>query len=385
MAGTILTYLKEFGDKSFQEMPFGDVDALVLCQFVYLKFDGLVPDVNRNVAPVSLQELARHSERERLFSDERYEKVNRELFDGMVSSRRYGDLSLNAYVNLIEPEWETQFSAVTCLLENGASFVGFRGTDENLVGWKEDCNMTFLSPIPAQHCAVKYLNQISARVGGKLYLGGHSKGGNLAVYAAMKCQPQIRERIVKIYSMDGPGFRPEILKNSAYDEIKDRMEKILPHSSLIGMLFEQNDVYRVVESKSLGLLQHNPYSWIVEENHFVETEDIYKSRKFMDQAINEWLLSLTQEELKEFIAALFGILEASQAKDLIELNGDMKKSMLGMAEAMRELDPKTSQMMGEILKRLFEIAGTKALKEIEGWVSKRDKQEKNGNQEESRN
>lgn len=368
MTGTILTYLKEYGEKSFSELPFGDVDALILCQFAYLKFDGLVPDVNLHVPPVSIQALAVHADREKLFSDERYEKVNRELFEEMVSCRRFGGLRLNAYVNLIEEAWETQFSAVTFLLEDGKYFIAFRGTDESIVGWKEDCNMTFMNPIPSQHCALKYVNLATGRWEGSFSIGGHSKGGNLAVYAAMNCSGPLRKRILKIYNMDGPGFRPEIRKNSAYDEIRSRITKLLPHSSLIGMLFEQEENYRVVESRSFGLFQHNPYSWIVEGDHFAEAEDVYESRKFLDQAINEWLLSLSEEELKGFISAFFSILEASQAKDLIEITSDKKKSMLGMAEAMKELKPETKKMMVEILKHLFEIAGNNALQDInEKW------------------
>ena len=374
MAGTILTYLREYGDKSFRELPLNDVDALILCQFAYLKFDGLVPDVNLNVPPISLGEVAAHPARNRLFSDERYEKVNRELFEGMVRGKRFGSLRLNGYVNLIEKEWETQFSAITCELEDGSFFLAFRGTDESIVGWKEDCNMSFLNPIPSQYCALKYCNMVMERWNGKYYLGGHSKGGNLAVYAAMNCRAAVRERIEKIYNMDGPGFRPEIQKKGAYDEIKDRIVKILPHSSLIGMLFEQNTDYSVVESKSVGLFQHNPYSWIVEGDHFVKADDVYESRKFMDQTINEWLLSLSEEELRGFITTLFSVLEASQAQDLIELGEDKKKSMLGMAEAMKELSPETAQMMGKVLRQLFEIAGTKALKEINEKINRTRKQ-----------
>ncbi len=374
MAGTILTYLKEYGNKSFRELPLNDVDALIFCQFAYLKFDGLVPDVNFNVPPISMRELAAHPAREGLFADERYEKVNRELFEGMVRGERFGSLRLNGYVNLIEREWETQFSAITCELEDGSFFLAFRGTDESIVGWREDCNMSFLNPIPSQRCALKYCNMVMERWKGRYYLGGHSKGGNLAVYAAMNCRAAVRERIERIYNMDGPGFRPEIQKKGAYDEIRDRIKKILPHSSFIGMLFEQNTDYSVVESKSIGLFQHNPYSWIVEGDHFVKADDVYESRKFMDQTINEWLLSLSEEELRGFITTLFSILEASHAQNLIELGEDKKKSMLAMAEAMKEVNPETAQMMGKVLQRLFEIAGTRALREINEKINRTWKQ-----------
>ena len=370
MTGTILTYLEEQGKKTFRELPFGEVDALILCQFAYLKFDGLVPGLEDGEDTVSLAELAVHPLRESLFSDERYEKVNRELFHGMAKSRRFAGMRIWGYVNLIEKEWETQFSAITVFLGDGGTFLAFRGTDESIVGWKEDCNMALLSPVPAQRCAIQYLKMAAEGFEGPFSVGGHSKGGNLAIYSAMNCSKEVRDRIRWIYNMDGPGFRREVREKDAYDGVRGRIIKILPHSSFIGMLFEQDANYRVVESKSLGLFQHNPYSWIVKDDHFVEARDVYKGRKFLDKAINEWILALSQEQIKTFVDTLFGVLEASEAEDLIELSEDKKRSMLGMVEAMKDLDEDTRRGMGEMLKALFEIAGLNALDEIDKKVKK---------------
>ncbi|MBO4515477.1 MAG: DUF2974 domain-containing protein [Lachnospiraceae bacterium] len=365
MTGTILTYLKEQGEIPFSEKPLNEVDSLILCQFAYLKFDGLVPDVDETAEPVPVKALSTHPDRERLFSDERYEKVNRELFLGMTESRRFGGLRLGYYVNLIEKDWETQFSAVTIFLEDGGTYVAFRGTDESLVGWREDCNMALHGPIPAQQCALKYLKRVAEKVSGSFFLGGHSKGGNLAIYAAMNAAPELQERILTIYNMDGPGFRPEVREKSAYDKVSDRIEKILPRSSFIGMLFEQEPRCRVVESKSLGLFQHNPYSWVVSEDHFIMAPDLYQGRKFMDKAINSWILTLREDQIKTFIDTLFTILEASEAEDLVQLEEDKKKSMLGMVGAMKEIDETTRRAIAEILKSLFEIAGRDALSELD--------------------
>ena len=369
MVGTILSYLKDFGDREFQDMPFNEVDSLILCQMAYLKFEGLVPGIDQPARSVSIRELAADKGKEGLFADKRYEKVNRELFEGMLRGKRFGGIRLSAYVNLIEEDWEMQFSAVTVHLGDDISYIAFRGTDESIVGWREDCNMAFLEQIPAQHCAVKYCNQIAGQLQGKLMLGGHSKGGNLAVYAGMNCPPMLQKRIQRIYNMDGPGFRPEILKKCAYDRISDRVEKILPHASFIGMLFEREDRYTVVESREIGLLQHDPFSWVVEDDHFVRADGVYGGRRFLDEAVNEWMESLTSEETKECIDILFRVLEASHARDLIELESDKKKYLAGIAEAMRELEPEKLRMMWEILKALFEITGSKALKEVENWFS----------------
>ena len=141
---TMIKYVKEYGDYTFMERPMSDVDSLVLCQFSYLKFDGMVPTLNENKPSVSMQQLAAHAQYEELFRDVRYEKENRALFEAMAESKRFGSLKMNCFIDIIEMEWETQFSAITYLLEDGTIYVCYRGTDENLIGWKEDFNMSFL-------------------------------------------------------------------------------------------------------------------------------------------------------------------------------------------------------------------------------------------------
>ncbi len=366
MKGTIINYLKEYADVSLKEEPMNDVDSLVLCQFSYLKFDGLVPLVTEKGRSVSLQQLYAHPDYEKLYGDERYEKENRALFEAMRRCVRFRNMKLNCYINIIETQadFETQFSAVTFLLEDGTMYVAYRGTDETIVGWKEDFNMAFLSPVPAQEFAVKYLNMVTGRLPRSFYIGGHSKGGNLAIYAAMNCIPQVQDRILKIYSMDGPGFRPEVLQRCHFDRIEGRTCKILPHSSLVGMLFEKDIRYQVVESRTFGLAQHNPYTWLVREGHFETVSDIYETRRFMDDTLNEWILSLDEQSLRTFVDTLFQILSASEADDLIDFTADLKRSMTGILGAMKEVDEDTKKALKQTMKSLFAIAGLRMKQEI---------------------
>ncbi len=357
MIGTMIDYLKEYGNISFREASMNEVDSLVLCQFAYLKFDGIVPGVEENLPSVRLKDLEKHPDYEKLYADERYEKVNRKLVAAMLAGKRYRNMKMNCYVNIIEKEWETQFSAVTLLLEDGTLYVAFRGTDETIVGWKEDFNMAFLSPVPGQEYSVQYLNSVGSRLHRPFYVGGHSKGGNLAVYSAMNCRPEIQDRIIKVYSMDGPGFRPEVLRESDYSMIARRVEKILPHSSLVGMLFESDMHFKVVESRTFGLLQHNPYTWLVKDGRLVEVKDIYESRKQMDNTLNEWILSLDEEQLRTFVDTLFQVINASQAEDLIQFTAEWRKSMNGIVAALREVDDQTASILREVIRSLFDIAG----------------------------
>lgn len=360
MTGTIIDYVKEYGKIPLAEMAFSDVDSLVLCQLSYLKYDGIVSGVRENGPSIILKDIARHADYEKLFADERYEKENRALFEAAVSGRRFCNMRLNCYINIVEKEWETQFAAITFLLEDGTLYIAFRGTDETIVGWKEDFNMAFLSPVPGQAYSVKYLNMVMGRLYKPFYIGGHSKGGNLAIYSAMKCIPRVQERILKIYSMDGPGFRQGVLEECGYDKIADRVVKILPRSSLIGMIFEKEIRYITVESNRFGLAQHDPYTWRVEGEQFVRAEDIYESSRFRDNTINEWIYSLDEQQLRLFVDTLYQIITASKAENLIELTADWKKSMNSMVAALKEIDESTIRILKEIIKSLFELAGVRA-------------------------
>lgn len=362
--GTVLDYLKEYGRYSFREMPMTEVDSLALCQLSYLKFDGMVPGVKENGPSVMLKSLKEHPDYEKLFADVRYEEANRALIEGMLSGKRFRNLKLNCYVNFIEKEWETQFSAITYILSDGTVYVAYRGTDETIVGWKEDFNMAFLSPVPGQEYSVEYLNTVASRILCPFYVGGHSKGGNLAVYSAMNCRPDIQERIMGIYSLDGPGFRPEVLEKCNYDRIADRVRKILPHSSLVGMLFESNMNFQVVESRTFGLAQHDPYTWLVEGDHLKHVDDIYERRKRSDNTLNKWILSLDEGQLRTFVDTLYQVISASRADDLIELTAEWKKSMNRIVAALKEVDEETTEVLKTVIKSLFEIAGANMKEEM---------------------
>ena len=259
-------------------------------------------------------------------------------------------------MNIIVNEWETQFCAVTFFLDDGTPYIAFRGTDETIVGWKEDFNMSFLSPVPGQNYSLHYLTLVASKLRKPFYVGGHSKGGNFAIYASMKSTPEIQAQIIKIYSMDGPGFRPDLMKECNFDSISEKTIKILPHSSLIGMLFEKEIQYTVVASKTFGLAQHNPYTWLIENGSFYTVSNIYESRRFVDDTINEWILTLDEARLKLFIDTFYQVISASEAENLIELSADWKKCMNKMITALKEVDKETRNMLKEMIKSLFVLA-----------------------------
>ncbi|MCM1123204.1 MAG: DUF2974 domain-containing protein [Eubacterium sp.] len=353
--GTILDYLKEYGDYTLEEKAFTEVDSLALSQFSYLKFDDLAPTVGEERPMVSLQELLEHQDYDRLYADERYREDNTALFLGLYHSRRFHDITVGNYVNRIDLEAETQFSAVTFCLPDGVFYVAYRGTDETIVGWKEDLNLAFSEPVPGQRMSVEYLNRVAEDITGDFYVGGHSKGGNLATYACMNCQPEVRRRVAAIYDHDGPGFRPEVRAQGFYGEIADRIHKTIPHSSLVGMMLYSEGAYRVVESKTIGVAQHNPYTWLVKEDQFRIVNELYAGRKFLDEALNQWILSLTQEQMHLFVDTLYEVILASETDNLIDFTTNWFQSIQKIGAALKEIDPQTRKAILQIMRSLFDI------------------------------
>ncbi len=176
------------------------------------------------------------------------------------------------------------------------------------------------------------------------------------MYAAMNCREELRKRIQGIFSLDGPGFRPEVLKSCHYERVEDRVTKILPHSSLIGMLFESDMHFRVVESRTFGLLQHDLFTWVVEEDHLKAVDDLYGRRKKMDNTLNTWILSLSEEQLRTFVDTLFQVISASQADNLIDMTAEWKRSMNGMIAALKQIDDETAKILKAVIRALFEVA-----------------------------
>lgn len=351
----IITYLEKYGDQTFTQMNFNEVDALILSQFSYLKLDGYIPSIGENKEPVTLPALASCMDEKAVFCDARYEKDNRLLFFGMLESRRFSSMKMNYYASVIDTDVETQFCALTFFFEDACPVVIYRGTDESFVGWREDFNMAFTRPVAGQFLAKKYLDKVGTCLGKPFLVGGHSKGGNFAVYAAMNVSEELKKQILRIYSFDGPGFRPEILKSGDYDSISDRIFKYIPGSSVVGMLLEEHEDYRIVECHSVGLLQHNPYNWLVRDNGFIKRESLYKSSQFMDRAINEWILTLNDEQLKLFGETLFHILEGCEMQNMIEIAASPKKGINNMIRALKEVDEESREKIYQILKILGDI------------------------------
>ena len=313
----LFDYLRWRGDLTFSQVPVGPVDALIFSALSYLTFGGSITE--RPDIPISLRDAS-----EEFFQDAAAEqhcrvKTDLSLLMAAAESKRFGSTLLLQYRDILIPEEDTQFAAITFLLDNNSAFLAFRGTDYSLTGWKEDFNMTFRESIPAQLLAAQYCSDISLRYPMPLYLGGHSKGGNLAVYSAVKSDALIRSRIQAVYNHDGPGFTDFVMEDPAYLEMVPRISTIIPQSSVIGMLLEHREPYTVVKSKQMGLLQHDFYSWLLEGPEFVPMEEVTDQSKFLDLTIKEWLNGMTIEERNEIVDTVFDLLSIGNVSSVFDL------------------------------------------------------------------
>ena len=349
--------------ETFEKKALNELDALVFSYFSYFDFPSFFDKI-KTTKGLKIKNLNYLEYYDTFFNGTFNSKQAREMFMTLVASPRYRDIRVRNKVQKLDQESEKQFYAITFDIDKDTIFIAFRGTDASFTGWKEDFNMAFLSPIPGQEYGVGYLNSVADKIRVPFYVGGHSKGGNLAVYSAMNCRPEVQDRIIRIFSMDGPGFRPEVLEKDRYDLIADRVTKILPHSSLVGMLFESDMNYQVVASKTFGLAQHDPYTWLVEGDHLKHVNDIYERRKRMDNTLNTWILSLDEKQLRIFVDTLYQVISASKADNLIEFTAEWKTSMNRIVAALKEVDEDTVKVLKTVIKALFEIAGANMKEEI---------------------
>lgn len=367
----IVSYVKRQSEDSFADVPFNEVDALVLSQFVYLKLDGVIPTISEKKEAVCLYEIANTMDYDKVFMDERYRKDNLELFQTMADSRRFRGMRMNFFSDITSVLAETQFSAMTVFLEEGPAVIIYRGTDETMVGWKEDFNMCFKEPVMGQSLSAMYLQQVSERIQGDFVVSGHSKGGNFAVYAAMNVEEKVQNRIQRVYSFDSPGFRPEILESVDFNRIKERIIKFLPHSSIFGMLFQSKENYQVVECDSVGIFQHNPYNWRVSELEFKKVDKLDRGSVFLNETFNEWLFSLNEEELHAFAESWYMIMQDAKITNMLEFTKAPGKTLMQLIDAIRETDDKTKEMSKELARGLIAVAG-----ENIRYYAKRKKQTK---------
>ena len=393
--GNIIDYARE-EQRSFEELPFNEVDALILAQLAYEDIPRLVPalDDERNMygtfrGRMHHFPMDRHNLRQSAkallrapFSAITLKQMDEVLHGGADSAcqhqvhavnftdpaimhsfvrtgaanPRFSGLRVGAFAERFDTDEQTQTAALTFLLPDGTLVLSFRGTDDSLVGWKEDFNMAFQYPVPAQRMAADYICAVAKLWPGDMILTGHSKGGNSAVYAAMNAPAKIRKRITAVYSLDGPGFPEHVVTSEPYLSTVSKVHKIVPDSSIIGMVLETPEPCVVVKADCEGLMQHFAFAWQVDGDAFVRVDDIAPSSHEFNSSFNRWMTGLSREEREHAVDALFQVIHASGATTFSGLIASMPLSLPSMIGAIVGLTPDERKHLMEAMRMLAAAA-----------------------------
>ncbi|MCF2663825.1 DUF2974 domain-containing protein [Oscillibacter valericigenes] len=354
----LLDYLDWRGDLTLEQAPFNEVDNLILAELSFVDFKDIVPGPGEGDSVVlreaAEQFLSRFPKGEKIDMGVLVPAAIPEMLRKMADSRRFGDMKLNCFVDHLDVGKGEQFAALAIETGDKTLYLSFRGTDDTLAGWKEDFELACMPEVPAQKKAVAYTWAVAKQFPRKkLRLGGHSKGGNLAVYAGVFCPESVQKRIIAVWSNDGPGFHNDLLDLPEHRRVAERIYSIVPKSSVVGMLLEHEEDYTVVDSDQLGFMQHDGFSWQVMGDHFITLRQVTQQAHLSDQELRKWVHGLSVEQRENFVNAMFDVLAASGAVTLTDLKDDSFKAVGAMIRAMKDLDKETRDGLWDFLAILF--------------------------------
>lgn len=347
----IIDYIKWRGDLSFNQSEFNEIDNLILARFSYFCLDGAIKENEK----ITIKQAYENTEKIGIPEQKILQIEDKDLFPAMAKSKRFGKLYIIEYVNNVDEDEEKQFSAVTILLPDNTMYVAYRGTDNTLVGWKEDFNMCFSSNVPSQLAATQYLEKVSKLNKRKIRVGGHSKGGNLAIYAAVFANDSVKNRIINVYNNDGPGMSSDIIEKQEYKDMVSKIYTYVPQSSIIGRLLYHEEKYKVIESTQTGIMQHDLYSWQLEGKKFTYLEELTKESKVADKVIKGWLNGISPERRQEFVDILYQILITTNAQTLKEFSNNWLKNASICLKAYTTSNEEDKKIISDTLVKLFGI------------------------------
>ena len=351
---TIFDYLKEVTYDSIYDRPFNELDVLALTELTYLPFEHIVPQGDTTGIPVRLSDAMELIDRT---TDFIVSNQHLQLVDELASSKRFKNIKLLNYVDEYDPDVQKQFAAMTYRLSLDAYLVVFRGTDDTLIGWKEDFHMTYMDHVPAQRRAASYLQHVMKEFPkGRFLVAGHSKGGNLAAYACTYLPDYLFERVDAIYCYDAPGLNKAIIETEGYQRTSPNIRRFVPQGSIVGMMLEVPEPTTIVKSRAFGgFAQHDAFTWETKDLRFVTVTETSPDSQQTDLTLKQWVRETSTDERKKFFDTFFGIfLDAgiTSINDLTDLKQLAKaKEILQNAQ---DLDPTEREMLERLAKQLID-------------------------------
>ena len=352
----LMDYMAWRGEFGLDASPWNEVDALAMANLSYIDFEGISNAGGRTLAEAKQMELAR-------ITDVADFESRKAQFEAMADSRRFGEIRMHHFISLTDVEKQIQFSATCYDLPDGTLCVAFRGTDGTFVGWREDFNMSWQSTVPAQEAAVLYLSRAAELDQRPIRLVGHSKGGNLAAYAAACCETKVQDRLLEIDSFDGPGMDPEIFDGEGYQRIAGRIRSFVPQTSVVGMLMEYHRNYTVVFSDASGINQHDPLTWQVLGPHFVEAEKRSTASILTETTLRQWLRELSEEKRRQFVNSLFSLLEATGASTFDQIKQDKLGAIMSMKKMISSMPREQRESVWNALMELLKAGSDNVMQE----------------------
>ena len=355
----ILDYIIWRGDLSFECDKLNELDKLIFARMSYLPFSEINFKEKETIKDLSLKFLNVSKEKFLWPFDDK-------LIELLGESNRFKNLLVSDYVEIMDIEAEKQYASITIHLPENKKFISFRGTDSTIVGWKEDFNMSFLYNIPSQLEAVKYLNKIGKKYSNtSLILGGHSKGGNVAVYAGIYADEEIKTRIEEIINAEGPGFSENVINDEKYTKIKNRIKTYIPQESIIGRILEHQEDYIVIRSNQKGILQHDIYSWEVGPTFLIQIKEVTRESQIMNNLTNEWFHSTTPEARKRVINVLYDILANSDVKKTSDIPKAILKNTKVVLNNFKNINDDDKKEVEKMIKQIMELIKNIVKDEIE--------------------
>ena len=359
----LIDYLAWRGDIPFGVSSWNEVDGLMCAVLRYLNFHGVQDHRGWTLREAKRIDLLIEAQGNTF-------GPRKKMFEAMAETARFGDCRMHHFIALTDEDASMQFSAMCMDLPDDTKAVVFRGTDNTLVGWREDFNMSYQTRVPAQQAAAYYLLKAAKLTDRPIRLIGHSKGGNLAVYAGASMPERIQNRIESIWSYDGPGMNLDVSRSDGFTRIRDKIHSYIPQTSIIGLLMEYYRPYTVVHSIAKGLEQHDPMSWQVYGEHFEEMESIDRTASVVCETLHEMLTNSTPEQRAAFVDTLFHLADNTNATRMSDILNEKFRSLVKMAGGRKELDPETRRVFTRLMGQAVTLGFGNVVERVRGKSEK---------------
>ena len=360
----LLDYLQWRNDVPLSISPFNEVDNVIFSYLSYIDFRDLKEDWN---GFFDLRDLFRNfcekNSLEEIETTGEFTERAPLLLKEMMEGERFSATKVGYYAEDFDKDKVKQFAALVFLLPNGRNYISFRGTDKTITGWKEDFLMSCQSETAGAKEAVEYFNKIAPVLEGELILGGHSKGGNFAMYAAAFCEAEYKERIVQVYNNDGPGFREEVIQTPEYQEILAKILTVAPQSSIIGQLLSNPAKQHVIHSTAKGILQHDAMTWEAEKDCLV-TSELDELSEYTKTTLGSWLETMDDATRESLCTTAFSLIESTKSETFIEFSGNLMKNMETIWKEMGKLPEEKKKEIMNALSNLMESSKQAAVSQI---------------------